>query len=114
MSSCRFETAPADGCQASRSVPRRVRRPRFVTARLDVTRSVRRTDFGTVRESSTARGDAARSVSTTHKSTTRAIQRTIVRPAGTSSTATTPSAVSYTHLRAHETDSYLVCRLLLE
>src|SRR5664279_771895 len=26
----------------------------------------------------------------------------------------TPSAVSYTHLRAHETDSYLVCRLLLE
>src|SRR5665647_3757180 len=26
----------------------------------------------------------------------------------------TPGAVSYTHLRAHETDSYLVCRLLLE
>src|SRR5665647_2392816 len=26
----------------------------------------------------------------------------------------TPKAVSYTHLRAHETDSYLVCRLLLE
>src|SRR5665647_1594149 len=25
----------------------------------------------------------------------------------------TVSAVSYTHLRAHETDSYLVCRLLL-
>src|SRR5665647_1817592 len=25
-----------------------------------------------------------------------------------------PGAVSYTHLRAHETDSYLVCRLLLE
>ena len=25
-----------------------------------------------------------------------------------------PNAVSYTHLRAHETDSYLVCRLLLE
>ena len=25
-----------------------------------------------------------------------------------------PIAVSYTHLRAHETDSYLVCRLLLE
>ena len=25
-----------------------------------------------------------------------------------------PQAVSYTHLRAHETDSYLVCRLLLE
>src|SRR5665647_3892723 len=24
-----------------------------------------------------------------------------------------PVAVSYTHLRAHETDSYLVCRLLL-
>src|SRR5664279_1830384 len=27
---------------------------------------------------------------------------------------TSPRAVSYTHLRAHETDSYLVCRLLLE
>src|SRR5665647_3692257 len=27
---------------------------------------------------------------------------------------TLPVAVSYTHLRAHETDSYLVCRLLLE
>src|SRR5680860_1777442 len=25
-----------------------------------------------------------------------------------------PHTVSYTHLRAHETDSYLVCRLLLE
>src|SRR5665647_3756643 len=25
-----------------------------------------------------------------------------------------PPSVSYTHLRAHETDSYLVCRLLLE
>src|SRR5680860_1627840 len=24
------------------------------------------------------------------------------------------NAVSYTHLRAHETDSYLVCRLLLD
>ena len=27
---------------------------------------------------------------------------------------TNPESVSYTHLRAHETDSYLVCRLLLE
>ena len=26
----------------------------------------------------------------------------------------TTTPVSYTHLRAHETDSYLVCRLLLE
>ena len=26
----------------------------------------------------------------------------------------TPKAVSYTHLRAHETGAYLVCRLLLE
>src|SRR5680860_508014 len=26
----------------------------------------------------------------------------------------TDNSVSYTHLRAHETDSYLVCRLLLE
>src|SRR5680860_1770188 len=31
------------------------------------------------------------------------------RPVGRSA-----HAVSYTHLRAHETDSYLVCRLLLE
>src|SRR5680860_1848182 len=35
-----------------------------------------------------------------------AVGRTI-RPMG-------GEAVSYTHLRAHETDSYLVCRLLLE
>src|SRR5665647_1800016 len=28
--------------------------------------------------------------------------------------ARTSRSVSYTHLRAHETDSYLVCRLLLE
>src|SRR5665647_2141467 len=35
--------------------------------------------------------------------------------ASSRSTATTVSRpVSYTHLRAHETDSYLVCRLLLE
>src|SRR5678816_1451903 len=27
---------------------------------------------------------------------------------------TTPAAVSYTHLRAHETPEHLVCRLLLE
>ena len=30
------------------------------------------------------------------------------------SSAGNSGAVSYTHLRAHETDSYLVCRLLLE
>src|SRR5665647_3446888 len=30
------------------------------------------------------------------------------------SLATSTHPVSYTHLRAHETDSYLVCRLLLE
>src|SRR5665647_3690453 len=30
------------------------------------------------------------------------------------SSPSTLGAVSYTHLRAHETDSYLVCRLLLE
>src|SRR5680860_1731792 len=30
------------------------------------------------------------------------------------SAANSIKAVSYTHLRAHETDSYLVCRLLLE
>ena len=31
-----------------------------------------------------------------------------------SGAVTVGSTVSYTHLRAHETDSYLVCRLLLE
>src|SRR5665647_2782633 len=33
---------------------------------------------------------------------------------GTAPDLKTPKTVSYTHLRAHETDSYLVCRLLLE
>src|SRR5665647_3754703 len=33
---------------------------------------------------------------------------------GSSSRLRTSTAVSYTHLRAHETDSSLVCRLLLE
>src|SRR5665647_273016 len=33
---------------------------------------------------------------------------------GGSTTAIIVNPVSYTHLRAHETDSYLVCRLLLE
>src|SRR5665647_3722154 len=33
---------------------------------------------------------------------------------GTSPCPSALRAVSYTHLRAHETDSYLVCRLLLE
>ena len=33
---------------------------------------------------------------------------------GASAFAADVGAVSYTHLRAHETDSYLVCRLLLE
>src|SRR5665647_3673973 len=37
--------------------------------------------------------------------------RELPHPVMTSERAT---AVSYTHLRAHETDSYLVCRLLLE
>eukprot|EP00658_Telonema_sp_P-2_P028419 TRINITY_DN21778_c0_g1_i1.p1 TRINITY_DN21778_c0_g1~~TRINITY_DN21778_c0_g1_i1.p1 ORF type:complete len:145 (+),score=49.63 TRINITY_DN21778_c0_g1_i1:133-567(+) len=32
----------------------------------------------------------------------------------TSKTPTTTTAVSYTHLRAHETPEHLVCRLLLE
>src|SRR5665647_3815611 len=41
------------------------------------------------------------------------------RACASSMSATPPSwtasmSVSYTHLRAHETDSYLVCRLLLE
>ena len=33
---------------------------------------------------------------------------------GMESEPLTALPVSYTHLRAHETDSYLVCRLLLE
>src|SRR5664279_1526146 len=40
-----------------------------------------------------------------------------LRPEGLASIkekGTSVTAVSYTHLRAHETDSYLVCRLLLE
>src|SRR5680860_751661 len=42
------------------------------------------------------------------------------RPSRTASAVWAPgrctsiTSVSYTHLRAHETDSYLVCRLLLE
>src|SRR5665647_3079203 len=47
-------------------------------------------------------------------------QRSSSRPASNPGTAPgregraaqDPGAVSYTHLRAHETDSYLVCRLL--
>ena len=35
-------------------------------------------------------------------------------PAHAIGQAAVNSPVSYTHLRAHETDSYLVCRLLLE
>src|SRR5664279_6048250 len=40
-------------------------------------------------------------------------RRAGVRCCATRGIWTPPSAVSYTHLRAHETDSYLVCRLLL-
>ena len=36
------------------------------------------------------------------------------QPELSSSTFVSQESVSYTHLRAHETDSYLVCRLLLE
>src|SRR5665647_3172402 len=36
------------------------------------------------------------------------------RPCRLSGIRQTVDTVSYTHLRAHETDSYLVCRLLLE
>src|SRR5664279_935758 len=35
-------------------------------------------------------------------------------PGGGDDVVQVPGPVSYTHLRAHETDSYLVCRLLLE
>ena len=37
-----------------------------------------------------------------------------IKAAGVSCVIAETFAVSYTHLRAHETDSYLVCRLLLE
>src|SRR5664279_6392651 len=37
-----------------------------------------------------------------------------LRSVGAEEVPATSAAVSYTHLRAHETDSYLVCRLLLE
>src|SRR5664279_3788652 len=37
----------------------------------------------------------------------------IPSPGWLTRTITTVTSVSYTHLRAHETDSYLVCRLLL-
>src|SRR5665647_2187874 len=40
---------------------------------------------------------------------------TAVEPDGTQTMISgEANPVSYTHLRAHETDSYLVCRLLLE
>src|SRR5680860_1648468 len=35
-------------------------------------------------------------------------------PSGRNTGASWATSVSYTHLRAHETDTYLVCRLLLE
>src|SRR5665647_3800844 len=40
--------------------------------------------------------------------------RGIARAGGWLRQAISAHPVSYTHLRAHETDSYLVCRLLLE
>src|SRR5665647_1255300 len=51
---------------------------------------------------------------------TRSPTDTVVRDASKKRAAASKAsdakkaAVSYTHLRAHETDSYLVCRLLLE
>src|SRR5680860_1242770 len=44
----------------------------------------------------------------------RLISRPPTSPSQLSRWASSIRAVSYTHLRAHETDSYLVCRLLLE
>src|SRR5665647_3852863 len=38
----------------------------------------------------------------------------IAQPYRSETVIPTQLPVSYTHLRAHETDSYLVCRLLLE
>ena len=55
------------------------------------------------------------SVSDAYKTAIRARTRTD-RVTGTLmlTNGTVLDPVSYTHLRAHETDSYLVCRLLLE
>src|SRR5665647_3829096 len=44
----------------------------------------------------------------------RVVNCSLDRPCVTQDEIVTSKAVSYTHLRAHETDSYLVCRLLLE
>ena len=38
----------------------------------------------------------------------------IIKSTGIQALVSNTEPVSYTHLRAHETDSYLVCRLLLE
>ena len=42
------------------------------------------------------------------------IEASRVTPIRAHGSVASTKAVSYTHLRAHETDSYLVCRLLLE
>src|SRR5665647_1491641 len=44
----------------------------------------------------------------------KALARTMARYVDPRSSGPVIEPVSYTHLRAHETDSYLVCRLLLE
>src|SRR5665647_1477259 len=44
----------------------------------------------------------------------RPVATQIARVRASSRTGKGRLPVSYTHLRAHETDSYLVCRLLLE
>ena len=49
------------------------------------------------------------------KSVRLVVQQALARQGYTvQSSGTAAGPVSYTHLRAHETDSYLVCRLLLE
>src|SRR5680860_396817 len=45
---------------------------------------------------------------------TEPLEQSINGIPGIRTLTSTSSPVSYTHLRAHETDSYLVCRLLLE
>ena len=44
----------------------------------------------------------------------RGIINSFLRGRKTKAAEEEEEAVSYTHLRAHETDQYLVCRLLLE
>src|SRR5665647_641870 len=49
-----------------------------------------------------------------HETVRRTLKKNEIKPWQKKGWVIPPEPVSYTHLRAHETDSYLVCRLLLE